>query len=182
MFKSLVQPHLDDCCQLWCLSDQQQINKIESVQRSLVSRISDPRLSGLSYWEILITLRLFSQERRRERYFIIFIWKIAQGLVEGYSLSFTTPTSRTGRKVISAPIVQSSPACVRRARERTLAVRGVHLFNLLPAQLRNSDHGDTDMFKNHLDIFLMNIPDQPTRPGLVRAAQSNSLLHQIPLY
>ena len=29
MFKSLVQPHLDYCCQLWCPSDQQQINKIE---------------------------------------------------------------------------------------------------------------------------------------------------------
>ena len=36
------------------------------------------------------------------------------------------------------------------------------------------------MFKNHLDIFLSDIPDQPTVAGLVRGAASNSLLNQIP--
>ena len=60
--------------------------------------------------------------------------------------------------------------------------KGVALFNPLPIYLRNSDHGDTAMFKNHLDIYLANIPDQPTVAGLARGAQSNSLLHQIPMY
>ena len=59
-------------------------------------------------------------------------------------------------------------------------MKGVHLFNMMPTQLRNSDHGDIDMFKNHLDIFLGNIPDQPTTSGLTRGAQTNSLLHQVP--
>ena len=73
----------------------------------------------------------------------------------------------------------SAPACVRRARERSLAEK---LFNQLPVQLRNSEHGDVEMFKNHLDIYLSNIPDQPTIGGLTRPAQTNSLLYQIPLY
>ena len=78
--------------------------------------------------------------------------------------------------------VPRTPASLKNAREGSLSVKGVALFNTLPVSLRNSNHGDTAMFKNHLDIFLANIPDQPTVAGLVRGAQSNSLLHQIPMY
>ena len=56
------------------------------------------------------------------------------------------------------------------------------MFNLLPVNLRNSEHGDVAMFKNHLDIYLANIPDQPTVSGLPRGATNNSLLHQITAY
>ena len=71
---------------------------------------------------------------------------------------------------------------VRKAREAKLGVRGCKLYNILPASLRNSDHADVDMFKNHLDIYLKNIPDEPTIAGLVRGAEINSLLHQVPIY
>ena len=179
-FKSLVQPHFDYCCQLWSPSQQSQINKIEKVQKSLVSRIMDDRLSGLDYWEKLKALRLYSQERRRERYMIIFMWKLSQGLVSGYDIIFTSMFSRTGRKAEPSPIGKG-PACLRKAREGSFRIKGVALFNSLPASLRNSDHGDIDMFKNHLDHYLSTIPDQPYVTGLVRAAQSNSLLHQLPL-
>ena len=124
----------------------------------------------VSYWDKLKILKLYSQERRRERYLVIFIWKISQGLVEGYELSFTTPDSRTGRKAVPYHINRSAPACVRKAREKSIGVKGVQLFNLLPVQLKNSEHGDVEMFKNHLDIYLGNIPDQPTIGGLVRPA------------
>ena len=99
LFKSLVQPHMDYCSQLWSPSSQLQINKLESVQRSLISKISDYSLEGLSYWEKLLHLRMYSQERRRERYQIIFIWKITQGLVSGYDMSFQV-NSRTGLEML----------------------------------------------------------------------------------
>jgi hypothetical protein len=182
MFKSLVQPHLDYCSQLWSPTSQELINKLEQVQRSLVSRISDSRIQNLSYWEKLRSLRLYSQERRRERYMIIFVWKISQQMVSGYTIPFTSCCSRTGRKAVPAPVPQSARAVVRQARAGTLAVRGAQLFNTMPASLRNSDHGDILMFKNHLDIHLQDIPDQPTIAGLERGASSNSLLHQVPLY
>ena len=182
MFKSLVQPHLDYCSQLWCPSLQEQVNKIERVQRSLISRIRDQRLLGRTYWEKLKILRLYSQERRRERYVVIFLWKISQGLVSGYSIPFTPCTSRTGRKAEPTAVSRSAPASVRQAREASISVKGVQLFNTLPLNLRNSDHGDVAMFKNHLDIYLKDIPDQPTVAGLVRAALTNSLLHQIPIF
>ena len=73
ILKSLVQPKLDYCSQLWSPSDQTSINKIEAVQRHLIERIRDTRLNDLTYWEKLKELRLYSQERRRERYQVILI-------------------------------------------------------------------------------------------------------------
>ena len=71
---------------------------------------------------------------------------------------------------------------VQYARERSLGVKGAKIFNLLPEQLRSMNSGHIDYFKNHLDVFLASIPDQPTMTGLGRAAESNSLLHQLPLF
>ena len=80
------------------------------------------------------------------------------------------------------PVVKSAPAVVRAARERTLGVRGAIIFNLLPENIRsmNSDH--IELFKNHLDVFLSDVPDQPTVTGLGRAAVTNSLLDQLPAF
>ena len=117
IFRSLVQPHLDYCSQLWCPTTQGPINRIEAVQKSLISRIKDPHLQGLSYWQKLMALGTYSQERRRERYRIIFIWKVSQGLVSGYDITFTPTGSQTGRKAVPAQVCRSSPASVRQARE-----------------------------------------------------------------
>ena len=70
---------------------------------------------------------------------------------------------------------------MKHAREKFLNVHGARLFNLLPKSLRDENSGDFPLFKNHLDIFLARIPDQPTMPGLARAAVTNSLWYQIPL-
>ena len=182
LFKSLVQPHLDYCNQIWSPCKQEDINRIEQVQRLVVSRIRDIRLDGLNYWQKLEHLKLYSQERRRERYLIILIWKISQGMVSGYDINFSSCLGRTGRKAIPRPINSRSSAAIRNARAGTLAVRGAQLVNLMPLNLRNSNHGDLPMFKNHLDNHLQAIPDQPTTQGLTRGAKSNSLMDQIPIY
>ena len=182
LMKSLVQPKLDYCSQLWSPSDQSSINKLELVQKHLVDRIRCPKLVGLNYWERLTELCLYSQERRRERYQVIFLWKISQGMVSGYSLEYTSDMGRRARTIIPKTVVRAAPKIVRNAREGSLGVRGARIFNLLPDTLRsmNSDH--IDVFKNHLDVFLSSIPDQPTMTGLGRAADSNSLLDQLPMF
>ena len=63
-----------------------------------------------------------------------------------------------------------------------LWVKGARFFNLLPAHIRNIDADNVETFKKSLDSFLTDIPDQPTIAGQGRAAESNSLLHQIPLF
>ena len=44
----------------------------------------------------------YSQERRRDRYQLIFIWKISQGLVSGYDIPFTNRRSITGSWAVPA--------------------------------------------------------------------------------
>jgi len=87
---------------------------------------------------------------------------------------------RQGRMAIPNNINTRAPAIVKKARERSLGVHGARLFNLLPKNLRNENSRDFLLFKNPLDIFLSEIPDQPTT-HLVRAAATNSLLVQVPL-
>ena len=180
LLRSLIQPRLDYCSQLWSPRDQYSINKLEDVQKQFLSQIRDSVLDKMTYWEKLSEMRVYSQERRRERYQICFLWKLSQGLVEGYTIDWQW-SDRRGRLAIPKNIPRSAPTKVKQARERTLAVHGARIFNLLPVNLRNENSGDFALFKNHLDIFLSRIPDQPTTPGLARAAESNSLLDQVPL-
>ena len=182
LFKSLVQPKLDYCSQLWSPSDQGSINQLELVQKHLVDRIQCPKLVGLNYWDKLSELHLYSQERRRERYQVIFLWKISQGMVSGYDLEFTSGMGRRGRTIIPKTVVRTVPSVFRNERERSLGVRVANILNLLTEQLKSIDTNHVDLFKNHLDVFLSTIPDQPTVTGLGRAAESNSLLHQLPMF
>ena len=113
---------------------------------------------------------------------IIFLWKISQGQVSGYDVEFTSPLGRRGRTALPNAVVMSSPAQVKKARENSLGVKGARIFNLLPVELRNIDSKNADTFKKNLDTFLADVPDQPTVAGLGRSAETNSLLHQLPMF
>ena len=69
---------------LWSPRDQTSINKIEAMQKQFISQIRGYELTGMNYWEKLSFLRVYSLERRRERYQICFLWKQSQGLVDWY--------------------------------------------------------------------------------------------------
>ena len=176
LWKSLIQSRLDYCSQLWSPSDQASISKLEGVAKSFTSRVSGTE--GLDYWERLSMLRMYSQERRRERYQIIFIWKLSQGLVGGYSLPFQH-SDRRGRTVLVPQIVLESAAAVKKARESSLKVKGARLYNLLPKELRDMQGVTVDTFKTSLDSWLSQVPDQPTIAGRQRAAATNSLIDQV---
>ena len=75
--KSLVLPILDYCSQLWCPLKKGDIQLIEDVRKVFARKIPH---KGQDYWERLRTLRLYSLERRRERYRIIYIWKMLENL------------------------------------------------------------------------------------------------------
>ena len=178
IWKSLVQSKIDYCSQLWSPTDQSSISKLESIARHFTGQIAG--LEDQDYWERLKSLRLYSQERRRERYRIIFIWKVLQGYVHGYSFT-SLQNPRRGRLVAVANYPSHAPSSVRKAREASLSVQGARLFNIIPRHLRDTSTGTVDQFKAGLDSWLSTIPDQPTIPGRLRAAQSNSLLDQAPL-
>ena len=62
---------------------------------------------------------------------------------------------------------------------RLLGVIGSRLFNLIPDPIRNMKGCTVDQFKASLDTFLATVPDQPTMEGTSRAAETNSLIHQL---
>ena len=78
-------------------------------------------------------------------------------------------------------IPRSIPAQVRNAMESSLGVKGAKLFNIIPAEIRNITSDKVTVFKRALDNYLSGIPDEPTIEDQGRAAETNSLLHQIPL-
>ena len=175
IWKTLIQSKLDYCSQLWSPTDQTSIARLESISRHFTAQVAG--LEGLDYWDRLKTLRLYSQERRRERYRMIFVWKVLQGYAEGFSLT-AHRSPRRGRFVVISKYHNRAPAVVRQAREASLSVHGAHLFNLLPQHLRDMHTGSVDQFKTGLDAWLASVPDQPTIPGRLRAAKSNSLIDQ----
>ena len=110
----------------------------------------------MNYWEKLSELHLYSQERRRERYQVIFIWKISQGMVSGYSMDFSY-MGRRRRYAVPKQVVRAAPSLVRNARERSLGVRGANLFNLLPEQLRSMNTDHIDLFNLLCSIILVKV-------------------------
>ena len=61
------------------------------------------------YWERLAELHMYSQERRRERYSIIFLWKVAQHLVSGYKIEFVQNPRRDRLAVVQPIVIQNGP-------------------------------------------------------------------------
>ena len=180
-WRSLIQPKLDYCSQLWSPTNSKTINMLENIQCQFMSQISGMR--NKDYWERLLELKLYSQERRHERYAIIFIWKCAVGLVDGYTLNFTN-NPRRGRLCVPRKVNQKPPLQIKKASEASLAVRGARLFNLLPRNIRDTSlpvSKSVIPFKTLLDNFLSNIPDQPTVQSRRRPAESNNLLDQVPM-
>ena len=69
---------------------------------------------------------MYSQERRMERYRIMYTWKINQGLVPNCGLEFTDRESRRGLEVVIQKL-KSSPA-VQSLREQSFQVHGGRLL------------------------------------------------------
>ena len=117
LLRCLVQPCLDYCSQLWSPSDQGCISRLEAVQHSFVSRIWVPELEQQDYWGKLELLRLYSEERRRERYIVCFLWKLSFGLISGYNVKWQR-SDRRGLYAVPTPPNRGASAAVRLAIER----------------------------------------------------------------
>ena len=177
LWKSFLLCHLEYCSQLWSPSSPGEIQAIEELQRHYLKHI--PELRGLSYWEMLKESKLYSLQRRRERYTIIYTWRMLEGQVPNLQDPITSNWHvRRGRTCRVPPVNQRLPASIRSARESSIAIRGPSLFNTLPLELRNLTECTSDAFKAALDRHLATVPDEPLVPGLTafRRAESNSLL------
>ena len=133
-------------------------------------------LRDMDYWQRLDSLHLYSLQRRRERYQIIYVWKSLENLVP--NLFSVDVNDRRGRFVNIPDYKNLRNSKVQRLRDSSFRIRGPGLFNKMPAHIRNMTNCSTEAFKNSLDRFLSTVPDRPLVPGYAAFSQyrSNSLL------
>ena len=178
LWKQLIIFDHDYCSQAWSPSKTGEIQELELLQKAFVRKIKG--MQGLSYWEQLRELNLYSLERRRERYMAIYTWKILEGHVPNIE---TTPIEsqyhiRRGRCCLIPKVSNTAPVSIQNIRLQSLSVRGPRIFNILPSHIRAITGSNVDAFKKSLDEFLSTIPDQPLVPGYTqfRRCDTNSLL------
>ena len=94
LFKSLVLPRFDYGSQLWSPHLVKHIDQLEKIQRSFTKHITG--MQSLEYSKRLVSLKLYSFQRGRERYCIIYVWKIIEGLVTNFSKPIVTQNAEEG--------------------------------------------------------------------------------------
>ena len=124
---------------------------------------------------------MYSLERRRERYILLYIWQIIEGKVHAGIKTAWHP--RRGRSCAVPGVSLHAPKHFQSLRYSSLGVVGPRLFNVLPVNIRNISGCTVETFKLHLDRFLATVPDEPQVRGYtaMRKAESNSLLHMAQL-
>ena len=175
LWRSLVMPILDYCCQLWSPAAAGLIQKIEMVQVSFLKKIVG--MGSLDYWEQLDRLNLYSLERRRERYIAIYVWKVMEGKVPNFGVQVSC-NGRTGRHCIIPKVRTTISRRIQTIRFNSLAVNGSRIFNSLPIHIRNKSGCSVESFKATLDVYLKSVPDEPRVGKLIKFCRksSNSLI------
>ena len=162
LYKSLVIPVLEYCSVLWCPTSPGLIQKLESVQWSFLRKIKGSCRND--YWECLQKMKIYSLERRRERYHIIYVWKVLENYVPNINGKIKeNQTICRGRQCIT-PTVSGSGRIASIMRS-SFPVHGVQLFNAMPKHVRDMTNVPVASFKKILDDYLANVPDEPLIPG-----------------
>ena len=160
LYNSFVRSRLEYCCPLWS-------PYLESVQRSFTSKIMG--LQEMNYWERLKQLRLYSLQRRRERYTIIHLWKVYKGLSPNDLDLIFYEHQRLGPQC-KRPKINGS-AHTDTLKFNSFVSRGPALFNIIPKVVKcvkteDPNCDEAQRFKNSLDKFLKRFPDTPPTPPL----------------
>ena len=123
LWKTLIMCHIDYCSQLWSPSRTGDIQSLELLQKSFLKRITG--MASFSYWDHLAELNLYLLERRRERYQIIYTWRIVENQVPNFE---STPieyhwNARCGRKCEVPNIVSSASSRIKTIRLASLPIK-----------------------------------------------------------
>ena len=177
LLKSLVIPQMEHGCVVWSPISQNQINLLENVQRRFTSRFScfleydlarQMLVCNVVYEERLRRLGIYSLQRRRERYLIIYVYKIIIGMVPNPGINWTDSNYQPRHGIRIPPKYPISRITwIKKARASSFFFQGPLLYNLLPRHLRELDQGTAptkqcvNTFKNKLDKHLQNYRDNP---------------------
>ena len=179
LFKALVIPIIDYCSIVWNPHLKKEIKAIEKIQRNYTKRITN--MKDLEYYDRLKVLNLYSMERRRERYEILYIFKTMKRLVPNIGLNWKD-APRRGRVLVPPAVHRNSSCAANTMRRNSFRGKAAFLFNALPAHIRNIPLSTPmDSIKRAVDKYLKTVTDEPVLDGCFRStdAASNSIVHQI---
>ena len=150
LWRTYIQSIIDYGSQVWAPIDPVQIAKLEGLLKSYSQGVYG--LDKLNYWSRLKGMRLSSIQRRMERYRILYIWKVVNGLVPNFGLKWES-NERRGLMIQLRNYKSNTPAVAINMIEQSLAVNGGKLFNMIPDSIRGYV-GSIDEFKSKLDEYL----------------------------
>jgi hypothetical protein len=155
-----IVPHLDYASQLWSPSiESPNLQKLEGLLRTFTTWF--PGTLGMNYWERLRYVKMYSVQRRFERYKTLYTWKILERRVPNCGLVWKT-SQLVGRLCTLPQTKQSSS--IRTLRSNSFQSVGPRLFNSFPSLIRNYS-GGPDGLKKLVDTHLQSIPDHPIVTG-----------------
>ena len=120
-------------------------------------------MNDIPYHERLKSLGLYSLQRIRERYCIIYMWKIIEGLAP--NLSNPIKSTFSGRRDRSCVISHVNVGGVGTLVYNSFRWGSIRLFNSLPIHLLSISSCSVPTFMTQLDIFLGSVEDLPCLPG-----------------
>ena len=170
LYKTYVRSQLEYCSPLWSPQGIGEIQRLEAVQRSFTARIEG--IENLDYWERIKHLGIYSLQRRRERYKILYIWKMTNGLVPNpFGIEFRHSGKRglVASRRLAKP---SAPKYVKTLVHDSFSSTAVALFNIVPETVK--EQPTLEMAKAKLDSILTKLPDKPPTKNYITL--DNSLL------
>ena len=133
-------------------------------------------MADLNYWERLKKLKITSLQRRRERYSIIMMWKMANGKApNNIGIRFYN-NNRLGKKaeIPTCPTVTQKSVATKY--HNSFICRATRLWNTLPSEVNLAEN--LPSFKVLLGKWMSRIPDRPPVLGYTKQ-NNNSILDWI---
>ena len=112
LWKSVIQCHIDYCSQLYKPGQTKGMLSIEKLFYDFTLKI--PEVRQANYWKRLEILKMYSQERRMERYRVIYIWKILEGYAPNCGVEVDLGNARMGRTCKIPKLLQMAEKPYRR--------------------------------------------------------------------
>ena len=170
LMKTFIRPHLEYISPIWSPHLIGEIQRVEAVQRAFTAHISG--CEEMTYWQRLHHLGLYSLQRRRERYKVLYLWKLYHGLLPNHLNLVFKPSARRG-PYVERPLGKAKLKSVNSKIFNSCSSTAVSLFNAVPKVVK--EQLTLEGAKRELDKFLSKIPDEPPLKGY-GAQNTNSIL------
>ena len=173
LYQTYVVARLEYASILWSPYQIKDISRLEAIQRTITSKVEG--LENLNYHQRLYRLKLFSMQRRRDRYAAIYMYKVANNLVPNNLKFEFYNTPRHGlkcrRRKVQTIMTHLSTVC-----HNYFTSTGPAIYNILPKKLKESP--TLESFKSQLNQYFLSIPDLPPTP-CYPAINKNTILEWV---